>query len=405
MHFIIRSIILASFLLSLPVFSPNAFAEILQETHISTNVTGSSMSPDGIGFTCDANRLRHIKKGMVAYLDALGISRHLVIIKMNPANSLLTFTLNTQPDETDTLQLSDNPKYNIRDHIAYLPGNDGNLQKVMTVSQKEILLALMQHGRLTEFSGTDCSMNALKDHVRVRQNIVAWSENLNWYWPDGEAAEWNTKYWRKGTPVANVTLDAALADAFHHQQEYSIGCYTAAKLVMAHGVLDYYRRVKDDKSGARLIRNRLLSDGEPLVNIEPEEMWSFENDFIWQKNMHPGKILAIQYNVAPKNFVPGDWIYIINTDARSAAKTGYEGSNTIYLGRNKFVDYYNDHHHGYTYQQKLNEVYQWRHGVFNRYRDAEKAQPLSDEDFENLGKSPENGGFVMGFRVFPVKAP
>jgi hypothetical protein len=131
-------------------------------------------------------------------------------------------------------------------------------------------------------------------------------------------------------------------------------------------------------------------------------MWSFEQDFNSNKLTQRGKILKIQHKVAPLNFVPGDWVYIVNTDPVSAQKTGYEGSNAIYLGRNKFVDYYNDNHHAYTYQQKLDEVYQWRNGVFNRRRDVAKIQPLSVDDLERLGKSPAENGLVQSFRVFPM---
>ena len=78
----------------------------------------------------------------------------------------------------------------------------------------------------------------------MRQNIVAWSEHLNWTWPDGGAAVWNPQYWNRGTPLVHVKLHAAFGDAFNHQSQYAIGCYTAAKIVMVQGVLDYYRRIK-----------------------------------------------------------------------------------------------------------------------------------------------------------------
>ena len=396
---IIPKIIISLALLSLGFFQ-SAFAESME--NLPTETLSDNSLHEGVSFSCDLNRLTRIKTDMEAYLNHLGIPDNLVLIRMDPAKELLTFTLNTPSHDTDTLKLKDNPQFEIRDRIVYLPGKNGELRKVLTVSQKEILLALLQHGRLTEFNDVNCNVNALKDQVRVRQNIVAWSENLNWGWPDGGSAEWNTKYWRKGTPLAKVKLHEALADAFNHQKKYSIGCYTAAKLVMAHSVLDYYRRVRNDKSKENLVKARLLSDHDPLVDIEPAEMWSFEKDFDKLKDTHAGKILTIKYSVAPKNFVPGDWIYVLNTDSVSAAKTGYEGSNTIYLGRNKFVDYYNDHNHAYSYQEKLNEVYQWRNGVFNRYRDAEKITPLSENDFERLSKPPSDEGLVMDFRVSPI---
>jgi hypothetical protein len=130
-------------------------------------------------------------------------------------------------------------------------------------------------------------------------------------------------------------------------------------------------------------------------------MWNFEADFDPKELTRPGKLLRIQYDIAPNNFIPGDWTYFLNTDPVTYQKTGYEGSNSIYLGRNKFDDYYNDNEHSYTYQQKLEEVFQWRHGVFSRARDFAKIKPLSEQDLARLVETPEQGGIVTDLRVFP----
>lgn len=358
-------------------------------------------SNGGISFDCDASSLSQIQLDMNAYLVSLAIAPELVVTKMDIANSFLTFTLNTPKDDVDTLQLKSKSEYAIRNGIVRIPDEHGKLQKIITVSKKEILLALLQHGRLTEFSRSNCNVNELKEQVNIRQNIVAWAERLDWTWPDGEAAIWNEKYWYKGSLQPKVTLHMAFGDAFKNQHKYAVGCYTAAKLVMVQGVLDYYRRIKKNKYQQNLVEVQLLLDHEPLVNVEPSEMWSFEQGFDPQKLKQRGKVLTIQHTVAPLNFVPGDWAYILNTDPNSSQKTGYEGSNAIYLGRNKFVDYYNDNNHAYSYQQKLDEVYQWRNGVFSRRRDAAKIQPLSSVDYQRLGQSPSEHGLVQGFRVSP----
>jgi hypothetical protein len=130
-------------------------------------------------------------------------------------------------------------------------------------------------------------------------------------------------------------------------------------------------------------------------------MWDSEKDFDPQELDRPGKLLKIKHDVMPMNFVPGDWIYFLNTDPVTYEKTGYEGSNAIYLGRNKFDDYYNDNHHSYTYFQKLNEVFQWRNGVFSRSRDFAKIKPLTAEDIERLSKRPAEGGLLKSIRVLP----
>jgi hypothetical protein len=100
--------------------------------------------------------------------------------------------------------------------------------------------------------------------------------------------------------------------------------------------------------------------------------------------------------------VPGDWNYFLNTDSTSNQKTGYEGSNAIYMGRGKFDDFYNDHHHYYTYHEKMNEVFQWRNRVFNARRDVAKVQPLAARDFAQLSMAPELGGIQLSLRAVPI---
>lgn len=338
---------------------------------------------------------------MGQYLAELEIDPDLYTVSEDADAGKLRFTLATPPSDTNTLDLTERPAFGIPLHIDWMPTATAEPRNVLTVTHKEIVLALMQHGRLTEFSGKACDVEALRDHVGIRQNIVAWAERLDWGWPDGGPARWNRKYWKAGSLVARNSLWQAVNDAFLNQEEYEIGCYTATKLVVIQGILDYYHRIKQAPEKVRLVEARLLADMEPLVDIEPGRMWSFEPGFDPQEQDRPGKILRITYGVAPKNFIPGDWAYFLNTDPATYAKTGYEGSNPISLGRNRFVDYYNDHDHFYNFEEKLNEVYQWRNRVFNRSRDRERIVPLSREDYERLGKSPEDGGLLTTLRVMP----
>jgi hypothetical protein len=166
-------------------------------------------------------------------------------------------------------------------------------------------------------------------------------------------------------------------------------------------VLDYYRRIKKDFPQLHRIEARLLADHEPLVDIEPGRMWDFEADFDRRQADRPGKILRLQSGVAARNFVPGDWVHIVNTDPVTYQKTGYEGSNPIYLGSNRFSDYYNHHAHAYSYREKLNQVYQWRHGVFGSRGAAARLETLSAQDIERLGAAPAKGGLVTDRRTFP----
>jgi hypothetical protein len=365
-------------------------------------VEQNSATPDeGIRFSCKPGQLEIIEPDMEAYLTSLGIAPDLVVKKSDRPNGVVVYTLNTPKEDHNTLDLKRRPELQIHDDIVHLPTKHGKKRKVHTVSKKEILLALLQHGRLTEFKEDACNMEALKDHVGIRQNTVAWAEKLKWIWPDGNSAKWNKKYWKRGSPKPGFPLHEAINDAFMNQNQYSIGCYTASKLVVIQGTLDYYHRIKKDPATLKLLEDRLSIDKEPLVDIEPGKMWAFEKGFDPQELNRPGKLLKIEYGAAPTNFVPGDWSFFLNTDPITYEKTGYEGSNAIYLGRNKFDDYYNDHNHSYTYEQKLDEVYQWRNGVFSRSRDFAKIKPLTPQDMKRLRKTPANGGILADLRVFP----
>lgn len=383
--------------LSQQVFAAVGFVQYAQGNG-QQNVVAND---EGIRFSCKPSQLAVIESDMEAYLATLDINAAMVVKKMDASQGVLVYTLNTPKDDTNTLDMKDRPAFHVRNENVSLPTKHGKLRAVLTVSKKEIVLALMQHGRLTEFKDDACDIQALTDHVALRQNIVAWTENLNWDWTDGGKAKWNKQLWERGTPQPDVPLHAALNDVFLNQGKYAIGCYTATKLVVIQGVLDYYHRVRPELVQQALVENRLLADNEPLVNIEPGNMWYFEKDFDPGELNRPGKLMKIVYGVAAKNFVPGDWVYILNTDPVSYQKTGYEGSNAIYMGRNKFDDYYNDHRHAYTYQQKMNEVFQWRNGVFSRTRDAAKIKLLSPQDMEHLSMSPAEGGMLTDLRVFP----
>lgn len=353
------------------------------------------LAADGLRFSCEPARLTAIEARMSAYLKALDIDASLYVKQAE--EGFLTYTLATPPEDTDTLDFHQRPEMRLRPETLVLPAGQGKTRKLRTVSKKEIVLALMQHGRTTEFSGEACEFAALQEHVALRQNIVAWGEKLAWRWPNGGRARWNSDYWDRGTPKPGVPLASALQDAFDTQARYRIGCYAATKLLLAQGVFDFYRRFQPDK--AALVEARL--DGEPLVDVEPAAMWSFEADFDQATLKQPGKLFKLIHGLAPGNFVPGDWAYLRNTDPVSARHTGYEGSNAVYLGGGRFDDLYNDNHHGYTYREKLDEVFQWRYGVFSRSRHFRSVHPLSARDFKRLGKAPADGGLLMDYRAVP----
>jgi hypothetical protein len=384
------------------------FAAVQVQAEMQTTAPGAAeihrLSQDeGIRFSCKAAQLAKVKAAMDAYLASLEIAPDLVVKKMQLDKGRLLYTLNTPPDDTNTLDFSKRPEFKLAEELVNLPQQDGSNKIIYTVSKKEIVLALLQHGRLTQFRDKACDIAALQDNVAIRQNTVAWAQHLTWVWPDGERAEWNEKYWHRGTPKPGVALSVALNDVFMNQDKYAIGCYTATKLVVVQGILDYYSRIKKSPSQLKLVEDRLMHDQDPLVGIEPARAWDFEKDFDPHDLDHPGKLLKVKEGVRPMNFVPGDWAYFLNTDPVSYEKTGYEGSNAIYLGRNKFDDYYDDNNHSYSYYQKLDEVYQWRNGVFSRSRDFAKIKPLSPQDVARLSKRPAEGGLLKSIRITPYQ--
>ena len=351
-------------------------------------------------FRCPA-QLTTLQHDVSDYLQALKIPASQVSQTVDTRFGELTIALTTPMNNTLTLDFFKHPEFSLTKERVSLPAAKSKVHVLHIVSRKEIMLALLQHGRMTTFKDKACSIEALSDHVGVRQNIVAWAEHLHLVWPNGGSAQWNTKYWTRGTPNPGVSVHTAVTDVFFHQDKYSIGCYTAAKLVIVQGMLDYYNRIKRDPERTHKVEEALLADGDPLVGIEPGSMWNFEKDFDEEQIAHKGKLLKLITTVAAGNFVPGDWGYFVNTDSSSQLKTGYEGSNVIYLGRNRFDDFYDDHNHSYTYEQKLDEVYQWRNGVFSRQRDANKIKPLTAEEQAMLGNIPEDGGLQLDIRAVP----
>ncbi len=352
----------------------------------------------GLVFTCDASAHEALANEMTAYLQELHIDPAW-IQQTKSVDQQLGFTLKTSSNST--LDLIQRKALHISTEQVLLQGPNFKSRKVSTVSKKEIMLALLHPGRTTYFGGDSCNINALREHVGVRQSIVAWAEQLNWVWPDGGASQWNSARWLNGTPHDLTHVEEALLDVFVNQQKYAFGCYTASKLSYAHGILNYYQHVLQSPEKAQLVRQRLLNDQDPLVNIEPSDTWNFDASDTQGEPSTAGKLLTIKRGISNKNFVPGDWSYLQNTDPASHEKTGYEGSNVIYLGRGKFDDFYDDHRHAYTLKEKLEEVYQWRYGVFSRSADAKKVHPMSARDYEHLSRNTEQGGLLRDFRLVP----
>lgn len=388
---------------------PGEITKLVQKTSgalIKLDSSASSIDQkDGVIFSCSKDQIIKLREGMAQYFSELGVDPKLVNIKSSADGTKLGFNLNTPADDTNTLNLGTRKELNITDEIVELPMNDGKTRKIPTVSKKEIAFALFQHGRKTEFKNNGCNIEAFKDHVGIRQNTAAWTEDLNWYFPD-DGTDWNPKYWSKNSSMPKKgPLHEAIHDIFLNQDKYAMGCYSASKIVMSHGILDYYSRVKPDPVKLAKIEKIMLADKAPLSDVEPGTAWDFVKSMSKEDLKVKGKILDVQKGVAPNNFIPGDWSYIKNTDGPSSDIQGYEGSNAIYLGRNHFDDFYYDKrkaHLSYTFEGKIGEVYQWRNGAFEGDPDTHKnRKTLTPEEFQKLLQTPENGGILIDHRIEP----
>lgn len=356
---------------------------------------------EGLVFDCPQVNLERLQQDIERYLQSEDVPPQIYHTTVDAGRGWLQLQLRDTRTTSNTLNLIQRPEFELREALVTLPTSQGGHRVVLTTSKKEILLALMQKGRQTRFAGTGCNVQALADEVGVRQNTVAWAESVSWVWPNGGPARWNTRYWKRGDLVNPRKLRQAVMDAFLQPQRYTIGCYTATKLVIVQGQLDYFARVRPDPKKLKALEQRLLRDGDPLTAIEPGRMWYFEADVTAQDLQREGKITRLIDDVDITNFVPGDWVYFLNTDAASYTMTGYEGSNAIYLGRGKFDDYYNDNNHAYTYAEKMQEVYQWRNGVFSRSHDLAKIELLTTSEIRALGNSPQDGGLQLPYRAVP----
>jgi hypothetical protein len=138
----------------------------------------------GLVFHCPTGQLMSLKEQLKTYASELSILDSAFTIEQTDRHLNLRLT---HPSVYGTLYLRWDPQYNITEERISLPGKK-TLVEVETVSKKEILLALMHEGRETVFKDAACDIEALKDHVQIRQMIVAWSEHLHWSFPDPSSA-------------------------------------------------------------------------------------------------------------------------------------------------------------------------------------------------------------------------
>ncbi len=155
----------------------------------------------------------------------------------------------------------------------------------------------------------------------------------------------------------------------------------------------------------------LFAYGSPLEDPEPGYIWSdFRTATPEELNRKEGKFLEAVTQVAKLNFVPGDWAYFKNTDYHSSEVPGLEGSNGIYLGGNKFGNFYHDSFDRttlpsppYTTEQKASLVASWG-------RKVPEGKELSKEEVRRQMEPPDRdrdgyfifqGGYLLTHRLTP----
>lgn len=355
-------------------------------------VTPTPLKPAaaGIVFRGRPADIAQAKTHMRTWLAALKCPTPLVVVGESPTLDEVSFTLNTPPDDSDTLTLAKRLNWPMPvEAIAFQDRNDV-FQTRDLVSEAEVLAAMMQHGRAFLFAGPHCSVERLKEHVAIRRNIAYWGSRADWIFPDPYIPRYNADLWDalqdgEWTLKSGVMPHRAIADAFFGRPAYEVGCKTACQLVMSHGIFDYFAAVRPNPTLLAGIVRR-MDTVHPLTEIEAKGREGVIR--------RPGRLTERHFSVPWNHWVPGDWGWIKNTDGSSSNEICAEGSNIIYGGGGRFVNYYADGPFR-TLDQSLKRVYGWRLGVDDGQIE------LPDDVMHRLRGDPRSGGLLRDVRDVP----
>lgn len=342
----------------------------------------------GVRFTCEKSKLENIKTEMTKLFERFEWSSETFQIVATREGRSLDFQLNLEPEQTDTLNIASRPELKIKDEGLRFKEIDGSETVTTNVSDAQIVASLMNPGRLTEFKGEACSFEDFLNHVATRKAIAASGRMANMRFSGATRTQFNSKYWETETQryfklKEGADLTEALQDALLNRREYDMGCTIATNIISAAGIMNYYKNIKKDEGKATELAQKLGS--KIFDTIEPS----------WTTG--PSPILERQTGVAPRNWIPGDWGYIRNTDKVSAeAAYGDEGKNIIFIGNGTFSKYYL-RARPVTLEFNLKQVYQWRFDASNRA----PFDPEWDALILTLEKDPSDGGLLRHVRDVP----
>lgn len=215
---------------------------------------------------------------------------------------------------------------------------------------------LIQEISLTLFSApTRIDFDDLEDlesHIRIRRNIAQAAEKTALAFKTG-SAERPSEFWEDVPDIGfllkpDAQLDAALIATTQPEfggRMYDFSCCRATEYVILLGLA---QEVKSTNSKLYA----LFEDTARKLCIKSE---FFNQVFLTEYG-------SLKEPVPTNYYVPGDRVWFKNPDEFSSNAYGYEGSWVIYLGAGRFSNFWK-RDAAYTLQDKMLEIYHWRHGA------------------------------------------
>lgn len=377
---------------------------------------------EGIHFVCSPAEISRLKSEVPSYLiNELGLPARAFRSVLGADGRTLSFVLTTPATDTDTLTLNKRPELGLSSELTVYVRPDGRVLQKEIVSRAEIAAALMQHGDQYVLTGNRCRLDALVEHIGVRQNIARWGTLAvqRWYFPeewivgkDGKMelisryADFNPNFWESDSDQVKAphSVYEAVADAFTGKYQYEVGCLSAAKLIFVMGIFDYYKNVA--KNDVALAQLEARARRAPLTDIdavhEREKPYAL---------IREGKFLKRRFEIPGNHWIPGDWGYIKNPDEISSERPGYEGSNVTYLGQGIFNNYFGDRpnalHGSHLFypsfgplqlDDHLLEVFHWRHHILENWKHDPRRKFFTEEEVAQLRLDPRSGGLIRDVR-------
>jgi len=349
-------------------------------------------APSGVVFSGRYEEIAKVKIQMQQLLVQMNWTEGQVQILEGPQGKQVAYVLNSSPGDVSTLELARRPQLGLAPEAIAFRDRHDHERTLSLVSQKEILAAMLQHGRATAFSGENCSVARLQEQLALRQNIVYWGSRADWVFPEDKIYRYNiAEHWEEmigddWTIKPQTRPSQAIADAFVGRFSYQIGCTSACRFIVAHGIFDYFARVQPNP--AVLARMEASLDSRrPFLEMAP----TVDRQGVVRKE---GLFVDRQFDVPSEHWIPGDWGWIKNLDAKSAEELGSEGCNIIYAGGGMFVNYYPERPPK-TLDQSIKRVYGWQFGI------EEGDLALRADLAKQLRQDPRAGGMLRDVRDVP----